>query len=160
MLRITCRIDHQPGRPALRRLGSIVSAILILASGAAVAGPKDDGKINSQLRALEAEHAAHVAQRSSLPFKSRNALARVVDDRVVIAAVADGDVADLKKALTTLGVQNVAVFGRVVSGELPIVAISALDGIANLRFAQPAIPRHRVGTVTSQGDTAMRAAIA
>jgi subtilisin family serine protease len=81
----------------------------------------------------------------------------VVNERVVIDAVADADVLALKAALSALGMQNVAVFGRVISGQLPISAIPALDAIASLRFAQPAVSARRVGLVTSQGDPAMRA---
>ena len=85
---------------------------------------------------------------------------RVVDDRVVIDAVADGDVGALQAALAALGMRDMAVFGRVVSGQLPISAIPALRGVADLRFARPSVFARHVGIVTSQGDRAMRADIA
>lgn len=138
----------------------VIALIVLVGCGAAFAGPKGSGKINPALTALYAEHAVHTvhaAQQSGVPFASSNRLARVVNERVVIDAVADADVLALKTALSALGMQNVAVFGRVISGQLPISAIPALDAIASLRFAQPAVSARRVGLVTSQGDPAMRA---
>jgi hypothetical protein len=141
-------------------LAIVIGLIVLVGCDAAFAGPKGSGKINPALTALYAEHALHAAQQSGRPFASRNPLARVVNQRVVIDAVADADVLALEAALSALGMQNVAVFGRVISGQLPISAIPALDAIASLRFAQPAISARRVGLVTSQGDPAMRADIA
>jgi len=141
----------------------VIALIVLVGCGAAFAGPKGSGKINPALTALYAEHAVHTvhaAQQSGVPFASSNRLARVVNERVVIDAVADADVLALKAALSALGMQNVAVFGRVISGQLPISAIPALDAIASLRFAQPAVSARRVGLVTSQGDPAVRADIA
>jgi subtilisin family serine protease len=142
-------------------LPTIVIALAVLVGcGAAFAGSVGSGKTNRALTALYAEHAAHAAQQSGVPFASGNPLARVVNERVVIDAVADGDVPALEAALSALGMQNVAVFGRVISGQLPISAIPALEAIASLRFARPAAAARRVGLVTSQGDQAMRADIA
>jgi subtilisin family serine protease len=141
-------------------LPAIVITLVLLVCGAAFAGSKGSGKINPALTALYAEHAAHAAQQRGVPFASSNPLARVVNERVVIDAVADGDVPALGSALTALGMQSVAVFGRVISGQLPISAIPALEAIASLRFARPAAAARRVGLVTSQGDQAMRADIA
>ena len=141
-------------------LPAILTALVVWGCGVAFAGPKGSGKINPALMALHAEHATHAAQRNGLPFVSGNILTRVVNERVVVDAVADGDVLALKTALSTLGMQNIAVFGRVISGRLPISAIPALDGIASLRFAQPATSARRVGLVTSQGDASMRSDIA
>ena len=76
----------------------------------------------------------------------------MVDDRVVVDAVASGDVNVLKSDLVSLGMQQAVAFGRVVSGQLPISAISAAAGLASLRFAQSAAAMTRVGNVTSQGD--------
>jgi hypothetical protein len=128
----------------------------VLAGGAASAATTGS-KVSAALMALHAEHAAQAAQASGLPFTSNNPLVRVVEERVIIKAVADGDVDTLKAALSALGMQNAAVFGRVISGELPIPAIPALDGIGSLRFARPSLAIRHTGSVTSQGDRAMRA---
>ena len=142
------------------RFVAAATALILLAAGAAVAGP-DTSKADPALTALYEEHRAHQATRSGAPFSSQNRLARVVDDRVVIDAVAeDDDTPALEAELRALGMQNIAVFGRVVSGELPLSAIPALDGIVSLRFARPSTAGRRVGSVTSQGDRATRADIA
>jgi hypothetical protein len=60
------------------------------------------------------------------------------DERVVIDAVASGDVTALKADLEGLGMQDAVAFGRIVSGRLPVSAISALNGLASLQFARPA----------------------
>jgi len=138
-------------------LPAIVVALIALGWDAALAGPNTSSRINPALMALHAEHAAHAAQQSGIPFASSNPLARVVDERVVIDAVADGDVPALRAALASLGMRNVATSGRVVSGDLPIAAIPALDATAGLRFARASYAARSVGAVTSQGDQAMRA---
>ncbi len=141
---------------------AILIALLALGWGAAFADPKGESnpKVNPALIALHAEHAAHAAEQNRFPFAPRNRLLRVVDEQVVIDAVAEGDVAALRAALSSLGMRNMAAFGRVISGQLAISAIPALAGIASLRFARPATSLRHVGAVTSQGDQAMRADVA
>jgi hypothetical protein len=142
-----------------RRLAVTVLMLIVLAGGAASAATTTS-KVSAALTALHAEHTAHAARASGLPFTSSNPLLRVIQERVVIKAVADGDAGALKAALAALGMQNAAVFGRVISGEFPIAAIPALDGVASLRFARPSMAMRRTGSVTSQGDQAMRADLA
>jgi subtilase family protein len=139
-------------------LAALFTIVMILSAGVAAAGP-DGGKVNPALTALHDEHAAHAAGAKSLAsFRSRDRHARVVaGDRVVVDATADGNARALEAALVGLGMQNSAVFGRVVSGELPIAAIPALASVKELRFARPSYARRRAGSVTSQGDHAMNA---
>jgi hypothetical protein len=79
---------------------------------------------------------------------------------VVVDLVASGDPEALAADLEALGLHNAAVFGHMVPGRLPIPAIPALENLASLRFARPAYAMTLVGSVTSQGDVAMRADIA
>lgn len=137
-------------------LAVAATALTLLVAAAVGAGPQNS-KANPALTALYEEHVAHQAGLSGLAFATRNRLARVVDERVVVNAVADGDAVALQAELTALGMRNTAVFGRVVSGELPLSAIPALDRVATLRFARPSAAARRVGAVTSQGDHALRA---
>jgi hypothetical protein len=146
-------------KSARSRIPAIVVTLIVLVCGAAAAGPTGS-KVNPALLDLYAEHAAYVARSGSVPFAASNPLARVADGRVVVDAVADGDALALETALSSLGMQNIAVFGRVVSGELPISAVPALQAVPSLRFAQPSYAARRVGAVTSQGDQAMRADLA
>ena len=69
----------------------------------------------------------------------------VVDDRVIIDATAAGDPRALETDLTRLGLRNGTAFGRVVSGQLPISAIPALDGLDTLAFAHAAALRRTPG---------------
>jgi hypothetical protein len=131
--------------------------LFALASIVAEAGEHGASRVTPDLMALHAEHAAHGGGST---FHSSNRLARVIDDRVVIDAVAEGAVDALEADLRALGMQRLSVFGRVISGEIPIHNIQALQGIAGLRFARAAYAIRRVGLTTSQGDQAMRSDVA
>ena len=143
-----------------RWLPAILTAVVVVVGwGAAFAGPKGNNKINPALITLHAE-TGQAVQFSRAPFAPGGSLTRVRGGHVLIDAVADGDVSALQTALSSLGMKDIAVFGRIISGHLPISAIPALDAIATLRFAQPSVAARNVGAVTSQGDQAMRADIA
>jgi subtilisin family serine protease len=62
--------------------------------------------------------------------------------------------------LVSLGMRNAVSYGRIVSGQLPVASLPAAAQLANLRFARPAAAITNVGSVTSQGDSAMRANLA
>jgi hypothetical protein len=93
-------------------------------------------RISPQLWSLHEAYEAARARGGSVP--PGDALARIVDDRVVIEATAAGEVATLQADLLALGMQRPAAFGRRVSGELPIAAIPSLAALDSLRFAAPA----------------------
>lgn len=114
-------------------------------------------KLSHSLVALHEQHAAHLTERRSAPFKPAERLVTLADDRVVVDAISSGDVEVLKSDLEALGMQQAVAFGRVVSGQLPISQIPTAAELASLRFAQPAAATTRAGTVTSQGDAAMKA---
>ncbi len=116
-------------------------------------------KLTHSLVLLHTQHEDRLAQRSSVPFSYIDPLVTLVSDRVVVDAVASGDVNALKSDLVSLGMQQTAIFGRTVSGQLPISAIPAAAGLASLRFAQSAAAMTQVGNVTSQGDHALRSDI-
>ena len=121
-------------------------------------------RISSDLAALYYEHLDY-QQRGGLqtlrqPFVSTNRLARLVEERVVIDAVAQQDAEKLLVDLDALGLQKGVVFGRIVSGQLPLNAIAMAASLHGLNFARPAYAMTNAGLVTSQGDQAMRADIA
>jgi Subtilase family len=148
---------------SMKRWLLILTAVFVLATGSANAQTGKAGpmaKLPHSLLALHAQHAAHVARRTVAPFSSGDPLVRLVDDRVIIDAIASGDVDTLKADLESLGMQNAVVFGRSVSGQLPISSIAAAATLATLRFAQPAVALTNAGTVTSQGEHAMRSDVA
>jgi hypothetical protein len=116
-----------------------VVACLVLAEGSASAAPDKDGpmaKVSGELRALYDEYLA--AQRGGTPFSASDPLVRIIDDRVIVDAVASGDVAALEADLRAFGMQGSVSAGRMVSGQLPISAIGALSGLSSLRFVRAA----------------------
>jgi hypothetical protein len=115
-------------------------------------------KLGSELTELNDEYLSYMGnvENPEKGFSPRNKQLRVTDDTVVIDAVASGDVEILKSELERLGMQNIGVFGRVVSGQLPIVAISDMAELQDLKFARPSLFTTHAGTCTSQGDVAIR----
>ena len=104
---------------------------------------KPTTKISPDLLALHESYGE--ARRRGVDFRVSSPLLRVVGDRVVIDATAAGDARLLEADLVALGMRNASLFGRVVSGELPIDAIPALDSLANLAFARPATAGRSLG---------------
>ena len=125
-------------------------------------GPRGEpSKASQGLRSLASGYEAHGRSAAAdEPYRPAMPAVRVVDNRVVIDAVASGDAGTLLSALQALGLEGGATFGRVVSGQLPIAAISELEGLPSLKAARPAYVLTHGGSVTSQGDAAMRADIA
>ena len=122
-------------------------------------------KVDDDLLALHAEYQAYLnqtsGQRAAAPtFESSNPVAPIAGGSVVIDTAASGNPQALAADLRALGAHKVAVFGRMVSGRLPMTVILALKDLSSLQFARPAYAATRVGRVTSQGDAAMRADMA
>lgn len=95
-------------------------------------------KIAPELLKLHQEYSSHLAAASSEPFRPANPLLQIVDGRVIVDAVASGDVSVLQKDLVGLGMQQAVSFGRIVSGQLPISSIPALENLSSLNFARAA----------------------
>jgi Subtilase family len=117
-------------------------------------------KVTHSLAALHEQYIAQMAQSSAVSFRTNDPLVRVVNDRVVVDAIASVDVEALKSDLMFLGMDDAVAFGGIVSGHLPIWAIPAAAALASLQFAHPAVAIANVGLVTSQGDQAMRSDVA
>ena len=117
-------------------------------------------KLSSSLASLHERYTAYLTQGNRAPFASRDPLIPLVDERVAIDATAATDVDNLRHDLVTLGMGDAVAFGRIVSGHLPISSISALTALRTLRFARPAIAITNAGSVTTQGDAAMRSDVA
>jgi len=93
-------------------------------------------KIGGDLRALY--EAYREAQSRGVDFHAANRTWPVVEDRVAIDATAAGDPRALEADLAGLGLRNPAAFERIVSGQLPISTIPALDTLDTLAFARAA----------------------
>ncbi|MGH8480359.1 MAG: S8 family serine peptidase, partial [Gammaproteobacteria bacterium] len=119
-------------------------------------------EVGADLLALHAEHQAYLKQTSGRgvatpAFRSSNTIAPIAGGSVVIDTAASGDPEALAADLRALGADKVTVFGRTVSGRVPIRAIPGLKSLSSLQLARPAYAATHVGDVTSQGDAAMRA---
>ena len=71
---------------------------------------------------------------------------------VLVDAVTRGDPQQLKRALTSLGLQEASVYSNDVSGWLPVAQIEAAAARTELHSIRAAMLRTRVGAVTTQGD--------
>lgn len=135
--------------------GTVVLALLAaLAAGSACAirgsfAAGKPAKVSAELLALHESYGN--AQRSGAEFRPTNPLLRVVEDRVLIEAVASGDASVLETDLVALGMRHAAAFGAVVSGELPIVSIPALESLGSLAVVRPSTPRRSPALRTTPG---------
>src|ERR1051325_8929562 len=136
---------------------------LIWVSGPALAQDANKepmAKLAHSLVTLHEQYSTYLTQRSAVPFSSNDPLVKLVDNRVVVDAVASGDVNALKADLESLGMQHAIAFGRFVSGQLPVSMIPAAARLTSLRFARSVVAVTSAGAVTTQGDVAMRSDIA
>lgn len=123
----------------------LVVALLAYAGGCTMSDAQSTGnkagwtsKVAPELITLYDEYSNYLASGKSGVFKFTNSLVQVIDDRVVIDAVASGDASVLEADLESLGMQHAVAFGRVVSGQLPILAISRMATLPSLNFARAA----------------------
>ena len=94
----------------------------------------DLAKASHDLLVIHDEYQRHLqqagAQTGGTPaFESSNALAGIVDGKVVIEAVATSDARALAAELEGLGLEDTAVSGWMVSGRLAISTIPALKDV-------------------------------
>ena len=129
------------------------------------AGPDRRGKdgvmarVGFDLTLLFHEHRDFVMRRQATglkdSFRPSLALARVKDEKVVVDVAAAGDVDELVRQLEAQGMEQLAVYGRMVSGQLPIASLENVAQLPTLKLARPAYATAMAGAVTSQGDAAM-----
>lgn len=100
------------------------------------------------------------AQKLNRSFVSSLKLARVKSEKVVVDFIADGDAKALAEELKMMGMEKISVFGRMVSGLLPIASLEQAATISGLKFARPSYVKVNAGAVTSQGDVAMLSDVA
>jgi hypothetical protein len=119
----------------------------VLATGGGPLALDKDGameKISPELLALYDAYLA--AQRRGIPFTVNDPLVRVVDDRVIVDAVASGSGAALETDLRAMGMRETVSAGRIVSGQLPIASIAGLASLQSLRFVRAAASATHGGT--------------
>lgn len=158
-------------------LGFLVVALTLIPVGVSVSAqdagkipvpPKKYGnvgkapKINPALGKLSDDYKAYVGRNAGNDqgFQSDEPFMPSGNRWVSIDAVAAGDTIALKTDLEMVGLRNGTSYGRIVSGQLPIAALEGLQTVDSLNSARPAYATTNVGSVTSQGDQAMRSDVA
>lgn len=90
-------------------------------------------KISPELKKLLVNWAA--AHNGQQPFEKPPGIT-VIGDRVAIEADATEDGASLMQALERLGMTHAEHYDRIVSGQLPIAALSRLSDVSVLHYAR------------------------
>jgi hypothetical protein len=131
----------------------LVSSASCTLTSAQTVGDKAEkmSKVGQELITLYHEYSSYLTSHSAKPFQPANPLVRVIDGRVVVDAIASGEVNVLKSDLVSLRMQRAVAFGRIVSGELPISAIPALAALPSLNFARAASGLRQGGEGLSPG---------
>jgi hypothetical protein len=126
------------------------------------AGAKFDGALADISRHAAFVRPDHALEdlRSLSPAAKFRQTAPGATPLVLIDAVTRGDPQALKAALVALGLQHASVYSNDVSGWLPVTALDAATVRAEVHSIRAAMPRTRVGAVTSQGDFAEHSDIA
>jgi hypothetical protein len=117
---------------------ALLSILPATVAGQDVVEGKAVSKVGTALAALYEAHQAHERLGDGTTFTPTDPTLRLIEDRVVIDAVASGETDALRQDLDALGMEKAASFGRMVSGQLPIRAIKDADALESLQFARPA----------------------
>ena len=107
---------------------------------AAAGSHKKTEVIDQSLIVLVEEYDAYLADGASLSdFQSSITGLMVVEDRVIIDAVARNHGAELKRQMEELGGIHCSSYELLVSCHFPITNIEKLEGLQGLRFVRPAM---------------------
>jgi len=126
-------------------IGSLVASTSCTPTNAQTFGDKPGkmSKVGPELMSLYDQYSSYVKSHNAGAFQPTDRLVRVIDDRVLVDAVASDDVNALKADLVSLGMQQAVAFGRIVSGQLPISAIPAMAALPSLNFARASAAMQR-----------------
>jgi PKD repeat protein len=118
-------------------------------------------KAGTALTQAFAQYRAHQNRGSNAPFVPANPFLLYSAGLVHVEARAAVDGPELLSDLRRLGLMNGSTYGELVSGALPLAALDRAVSLDSLRSISAAIPPVRnVGSVTSEGDRALRADVA
>ena len=129
----------------------ITFAALVIFAGCAIASAQSNretaartAKIAPDLIALSEEYSAYLSAKKTGAFRPSNFPGRIVDDRILIDAVASGEADLLRSELTSIGMRHAVAFGRIF--------ISNPDLPRRLQHGFPLTPYNR--TTFYGGDVA------
>ena len=141
---MNCAIDS-PGRAIRGQIYLLLAVALFAWGGCTLSDAQSGGdknerisKVSPELTALYHEYSSYVGSRRAGAFKASSPLVQVVDDRVIVDAVSSSDANVLKTDLQALGMQHAVAFGRIVSGQIPILAIPSMATLPSLNSARAA----------------------
>ena len=125
--------------------GFLVASTSCTPTNAQAVGDKPGkmSKVSPELISVYKQYSSYLKSHNAGVFQPTDRLVRVVDDRVVVDAVASDDVNALKADLVSLGMQQAVAFGRIVSGQLPISAIPTMAALPSLNFARASASMQR-----------------
>ena len=115
-----------------------------------------DARADGAIRALIAQSQSRRAQGLPDAAPPADSPLQVRGNRVVVDITATGDPAALLAELEDLGMTNASTFGRIISGALPVGALSrtlALPGLQAISAARK--PQVNVGAIEGEGGPAM-----
>lgn len=118
-------------------------------------------KASTRLVRAFSEYRAHVNQGRRTAFVPSDQFLPFTAGRLLVEARATTSGAELLNDLRQLGLQDASTYGELVSGYFPVAAIDQAVALESLRSISAAIaPIRNAGSLTSQGDIALHAAVA
>jgi len=118
-------------------------------------------KAGTRLVRVFSEYRTHVSSARKTPFKPSNKFLQYDQGSILVDASTSGDGSILLNDLKKLGLQNGKYYGNVVSGMFPVAVIERAVALDSLRSISASFrPINNNGSITSQGDVALRADIA
>ncbi|HSZ34938.1 MAG TPA: hypothetical protein VK772_16595, partial [Puia sp.] len=171
---LSCSIMAQaqvPGNPKLQAAGQIILPV-----------DKTPTKLSPELKNLAAKNSSAKIQSLSIqakPVPSTGGLDKYIQYHgggVVVDVSVKGNINSAKADLQKNGFQVTGVYGRVISGIVPLSSIDKLENLQSIQYAKPAFKPvlpfrsaskgngkksgNKIVPVISQGDTAQRSEIA
>jgi hypothetical protein len=145
------KLKSEEGEMKIHR---IVGAFCVCAGLALNAAAADKGKLDSTLRVL-ANHSQSTSAQARIFHQIPGF--RAANGYVSINVVAVSDTATLKRELESLGMQDAAAMGGMVSGRVAVVALNTIAALSDVHSVRPVFSGVHAGLVTTQGDRAMHA---
>ena len=133
-------------RAALAVLSMLLFSSCVVGASQAVASakPVKSEKVDQVLIELHDQFIRHKETGGeSEPFKGTNLQVRILDETVLVDAIASEGTVALENELRRLGATNLSSHGRVVSCYLPIASIDQLAAIESLQFVRASRPATR-----------------
>ena len=115
--------------------------------------PKVPSRLSPELKKLSDTYGpnAKIAQstKPTVPTDALNSFLQIKGDKIVVDVTATGDLQTTRAELLKMGFLVKATYGRVISGLIPLSALSQLESAASIRWVKPAYKPLRVANSVS-----------